>query len=669
MATFFLDPVNGVDANDGLTFATRRKTITTGASAALIAPGDTIRIIESLAPTALSVNGTFTNGSSAITLASPLNITVDLCESGWTASANVTATYTTTSRQGTNALQLAVAAGFATGIMAYKALAGSTDFSTMQQLNAWIRSNTALGGGAIRIDLCSDAAGATAVDSFTVDIGLQPTDVWTSFVKDKGSALGSAIQSVAIVGLADFGAATFIFDDLFTSKAPASADCITLQSALSLTASPGGILKGDGLYKVQSVNGTTIYYDNHYDTAIAAAQVYAGATATGTVYVRQGLVGTMVTASGTVLNTVQDSGTQGSPITFSGGWSATDMATQTGHTYMVYPNSQGTFLSLASRSYVNVERFSCLNCYVGLNFSAGHHNKFTDCWILGARTYPMQSSGVLSDYHFTRVHQWGNANGMQMQTMDSTAFIDSSFVGTANSNPHLTSRGTRFQGCAFRQCTTTTIKPYSANADVPMFDSCQSSSPSAAFLDLANDADVGSVLLRNCLIENTSEVVANGFTGATTGSSQAFISQDHDQVVGAWVYLTNAFRAESEASIRHTASGFAAKLSPLSTAVCDADQPGKLIIATIYCNASTLVTVTAWFRRSNTGLTTKLVVPKQGAQVTSETSTAMAAAADAWEELTVTFTPAVAGVVEIYAYAYGGAAYSGYVDDVTASQA
>ena len=46
----------------------------------------------------------------------------------------------------------------------------------------------------------------------------------------------------------------------------------------------------------------------------------------------------------------------------------------------------------------------------------------------------------------------------------------------------------------------------------------------------------------------------------------------------------------------------------------------------------------------------------------------MTAAADTWEEVSLTFTPTANGVVKIQAYCYGGA-YTGYVDDLTIAQA
>jgi hypothetical protein len=60
MATYYLDFENGNDANAGTSFATRWKTITSGATAARIAPGDEIRIMASPDPVDTGVNATWT---------------------------------------------------------------------------------------------------------------------------------------------------------------------------------------------------------------------------------------------------------------------------------------------------------------------------------------------------------------------------------------------------------------------------------------------------------------------------------------------------------------------------------------------------------------------------------------------------------------------------------
>lgn len=69
MPTYYIDYVNGNDAADGSTFATGGlpsvgpwKSITTGATAARIAPGDIIKIAKSPDPSDIGVTGTWTDG-------------------------------------------------------------------------------------------------------------------------------------------------------------------------------------------------------------------------------------------------------------------------------------------------------------------------------------------------------------------------------------------------------------------------------------------------------------------------------------------------------------------------------------------------------------------------------------------------------------------------------
>jgi hypothetical protein len=60
MSTFYLDYENGNDSNDGSNWANAWKTITSGATAARIAPADVIRIAKSPAPTSIEMQNGLT---------------------------------------------------------------------------------------------------------------------------------------------------------------------------------------------------------------------------------------------------------------------------------------------------------------------------------------------------------------------------------------------------------------------------------------------------------------------------------------------------------------------------------------------------------------------------------------------------------------------------------
>jgi hypothetical protein len=119
---------------------------------------------------------------------------------------------------------------------------------------------------------------------------------------------------------------------------------------------------------------------------------------------------------------------------------------------------------------------------------------------------------------------------------------------------------------------------------------------------------------------------------------------------------------------RKTASGISWKIQPTSTNR-SSGWPVVLSLAKVACAANSLVTVKAWMRRDNSGLTMRLVC--KGGQIAGVTNdvTASVTTTNAWEEETITFTPTEVGVVEITAEAWGGTTYSGWVDDMTISQA
>src|SRR5512138_3120467 len=84
MTIFYMDYENGSDAGTGADWANAWKTITSGATAARIAPGDIIRIAKSPAPYSIG-NATWNDLSKTVTLATAQTATVELCEAAWTA--------------------------------------------------------------------------------------------------------------------------------------------------------------------------------------------------------------------------------------------------------------------------------------------------------------------------------------------------------------------------------------------------------------------------------------------------------------------------------------------------------------------------------------------------------------------------------------------------------
>ena len=391
MATLYLDLEGGNDGNAGTSFANRKKTFA-GVSA-IAAAGDTVRVMGSPAAASLGVNGTWATGDYKMTLASAVNADIDTGESAWTASANVTCTTSTTRKEGATSSSIAVAAGFTTGLAAYIPM-GATNFSAYQQISFWIQQTTGTLAANISIKLCSDAAGATPVDTLTLPAALGALNAWHPIVINKGSALGASIQSVALYVDSDQAAQTFLIDNIVACKASGGTGELTHQHLIGKSNSIGaGGTDAETWYPIRSIRSTTVAFDLRYNAQPSDVSLgrYFGTAETVAAYSIKKMFypNTATTAD----NTWITSGTSGSRIAISGGWNRTDMTTQTLYTIigMGYYTTTVSGL-LVTGSYLDISNIG----FSGMNGNAlsivGTSNTVTSMHISGCNG----SLGVLS---------------------------------------------------------------------------------------------------------------------------------------------------------------------------------------------------------------------------------------------------------------------------------
>lgn len=614
--------------------------------------------------------GTFRlRNNSRVMLASAITKSVQDCgfQSGaWTASANVTATITTTDyKEGYGASSLVIAAGFTTGLAAYKALGASTDFSAYKQITFWIKQTLGTIGaaGAIQIKLCSDTAGVTAVDTFDVP-ALGALNRWVPVTVDKGSALGAAIQSVAVYVVTDNAAQTFLIDNITAVKDSTSAD------SLSLTSLIGKNSGTESWCGIQSINGTRIMLDQQTNTipTDTTYRGYSGVTETVTAYKRETVKTAIAAAAADIIAAATDNGTAASYISIEGGWDRTNMTTQNLETWFDGINGLGTGFSVSNTGdyySLNKVNFVRYNIGVALNNEAGftlnnfHSNNHT--------LYGVQVSGTATLNTFTvYAVNYNGDSGIRSAT--------SAFPGGKNYIPVIyAANGNAVDGVeSFGKFDVYESIPSARNNGSYGFQFLANNDLNIVRNLVTSGNAVGGVRCRTGLhfLQNASIAEATEVTLSDTVTGSMIFSHDHDQSVGTHKIFIDGGTIDSDTTTRHTASGLAWKLSPTSTTGRFAAYPIVLSLAKVACAASALVTVKAWMRRSNTGLTMRLVC--KGGQisgVSSDQVASMTAAADTYEELTITFTPSVAGVVEITAEAYGGTTYNGYVDDMTITQA
>lgn len=325
MAVKYFDPDGGNDANDGLSFANRKKSW----NAVSFAAGDELRIIAAPDPISLG-SVSWTNGSNTLTLPAAKTLTVDNCDTAWTPSTNVTATAITANtsftsslthpyKEGTGRAHIVAASAFATGIIAYRALPSTLNLSGYTALSLYFGNSVAIVANGLRLDLCSDAVGAVPVASYTF-----PADSTTGTVRamllEFGSALPSNVNSIALYALLDPGVnAAFALDNIIACQSKGHADHFCHDSLIGkqTTGEPEW-------WPIRSIDGTTVVLGDLLSTPSSAGRLYPGATETVTTYAQQTqrlLASGLVTANNVKFN-------------ISGGWDRTAMTTQTGRSVL-----------------------------------------------------------------------------------------------------------------------------------------------------------------------------------------------------------------------------------------------------------------------------------------------------------------------------------------------
>lgn len=327
------------------------KTITSGATAARIAPSDNIRIKKNTDPESLGVNATFTNDSATVTLSSALTQLVCDCGSAWTASENVTQSTVTTLAMAGNCQQFAILAGFSTGKVAYFDFGEGNELnlSAFQKLTFGFYTSIDTAAGVFTIKLCSDASGDTAVDELILNKAIG----YDSFIGamhrvllDKGGALGISIRSIAIYANSDPSTITIRIDDINATNGLAHRSLIGKND--------------DWWLSIKAINGTTI----------TLSGTYYGATETVPCYAVNDWIDFEAASYSTAVNTITDSGSSSAAlITYQGGWNfATNE--QDGYTNFHLLANIGYGIYATGKNYIRLENFRVHGGYYSINIAA-----------------------------------------------------------------------------------------------------------------------------------------------------------------------------------------------------------------------------------------------------------------------------------------------------------
>lgn len=338
------------------------KTVKDGATAARIAPGDEIRFRKTPKVSA-GINATFTLKSSSVTLASALTKTISDCDSAWSP-----ATYVTQSNdgsykmEGSYAQKFIIGASFTGGIVAYKALGGTQDFSPYQKICFAIYPTVEIGAGVLRIDLCELADGTSPANSLTINRILR-AGTYHFIEIDNGGALGASIQSVALYAISDPGTVNIYLDNIEASN-DFNQICL--------------IGNDDGYwYPIGSLKGTAITIGTIKATAIQSSP-FGKAGGTSTLYYKRPFVA-VITPNSTTSNSVapvQDEGTSDSAlISFIGGFNR-DTNARDEETWLDGINCLGYGWYSSSKNYTIAEQLGFVRCNNGWYSVSGTYIRY-----------------------------------------------------------------------------------------------------------------------------------------------------------------------------------------------------------------------------------------------------------------------------------------------------
>ncbi len=589
----------------------------------------------------------------------------------WTPSTDVTCTQNTGFyREGYSALQIAVGAAFTTGKAAYYTLPATLDLSAFKQLSFWIRQTSGTVHsvtGQIWIALCSDTTGDTVVDYFNIT-PLGATGQWVPMtLSTVNAAIGSSIRSISFRVDTDNGAQTFILDNFVACKAATSADSITNTSLVSRNGA------NDSWYPLQAINGNAIIVSSGMRNAGLDLRGYYETAATVTTYKREPVKVTPSTGYYSSDNTLSRNGTVASPITISGGWNRTDMSTQTGETWYDGQNYFGSGMNTDSKTDWYIDKVNFVRFYYGVYNGNTVRINIGTMHSIGNWGY-----GLNGSYLTTVSKLYGNNNESGAITFD----VASGFIDVVQNASNCLQQGIYLQG----GCSVNRVENAHNNGNYGVL--LNGVNPYIGFASVIGNGSVG-VYGQYC----TNAIVGGGNSSGNSTAMQAYVGT---------LYVNDFTAAETNDLSTYNGVLYANRLDDTDynswvkseqgvinqqTAVVDSPAvsawrmahtyslggstyPLKLKLGTVVCAANSLVTVTARMRRNNTGLSMQLACPGGQIQgVGSAVTTNMTAAANTWETVTITFTPTKAGAVDIYAYAYGGTTFFGYVCNLTASQA
>lgn len=385
MAIKYIDLYNGDDANNGDSWATAWKTITNGATAARIFPGDEIRISKTPDPVYVfdalwnfGVNGFIRIPKGHVAF-------IENCETNWTPiSPNLSVLSTMYRRQGSYGVQLTVNRNFVLGKIAYKTLSTPMNLSDFQILSFNWGSNTQIFANSLRVVLCSDNLGDVPVDSFIItdpNPNFSGALVPLALHRVGGGNLGNNINSIAIYADANTSNTSIdalVYLDQFIA---CKNNNVNLTSLIGINPAPQQV--EDFWMTVMAINPFDEYDQISFDFSVKIITV-AGYHKTFPdpvpTYIRDSYFSGVFPANTGAVNNLNRTGTPDNYIKYEGGFEV-GTENQNGMTFFDSRVSQGYTFYASGKAYLSLNFFGIVRSNSAIRFSEIHNFIITNIQI------------------------------------------------------------------------------------------------------------------------------------------------------------------------------------------------------------------------------------------------------------------------------------------------
>lgn len=577
------------------------------------------------------------------------------------------------------------------GKIAYCALDNALDLSGYQQISLkmfydYVTTGQYDDSGIFSLRLCTDTQGDTSVH--TVPLNVPPgqgTDKWITITVDLGTNLNSSIQSIALhVDIAtEHGSTEVLLDNIIACKAKSSADSLTLQSLIGK-----GNTHNSTYYQISAILDKVVLLSSDPEASQGVAQSNRSypkteTTETVTTYKREQHLNETYFASSTYRSPFLYLNGEYN-FSISGGWNTTDMSSQDSNSGSWLGQPSNYFYSaiwLNDCGKFNISNIGTVGGYYPFYIESQtslprtRNNTISNCSFIMSHRHQVIPNCLYDNCILNSLSDAANMNATE------TVFNNCTFIDTLVFNRDKIGRR-NYVGCTFRGSQVYNL----------LHDTLQSSGGDYAITDefsnctfkrlvLAHGEDwLSHYSFSNCTFEDVnffdSLDADSGFKNDRLPNF-AFINynntaNDHR------LYYINCL-VTSDTSVTQSGSGYSWKMTPLSVTsqrTRDVDSPLEFILGKVYVSASTQVTVTIYARRTATNTNdyvslAALLLNNGSIGLTSDIkSSALSGSANTWQQLTLTFTPTVAGVATISALmSASSTSDSVYVDQMTISQA